>query len=110
VSRAGISCGNVDAPWGAETGVDGPEIDDGQPHFVVATIDGTSVTLYQDGVLCGTATLSAANKLSAVSTNFAYLAKGGYAGDPEWLGQIHEFRIYNKALTLGEANYLFGQR
>mgnify|MGYP001038891580 CR=1 FL=1 len=78
--------------------------------FVVATIDGTSVTLYQDGVLCGTATLSAANKLSAVSTNFAYLAKGGYTGDPEWLGQIHEFRIYNKALTLGEANYLFGQR
>jgi len=110
VSRAGISCGNTDAPWGAETGVDGPEIDDGQPHFVVATIDGTSVTLYQDGVLCGTATLSAANKLSAVSTNFAYLAKGGYTGDPEWLGQIHEFRIYNKALTLGEANYLFGQR
>jgi len=110
VSRAGISCGNIDAPWGAETGVNGPEIDDGQPHFVVATIDGTSVTLYQDGVLCGTATLSAANKLSAVSTNFAYLAKGGYTGDPEWIGQIHEFRIYNKALTLGEANYLYGQQ
>ncbi|MEN6427102.1 MAG: LamG-like jellyroll fold domain-containing protein [Phycisphaerales bacterium] len=110
VSRAGISCGNTAAPWGAETGVDGPEIDDGNLHFVVATIDGTSVTLYQDGVLCGTATLSAANKLSAVSTNFAYLAKGGYTGDPEWLGQIHEFRIYNRALTVGEANYLFGQR
>ncbi len=110
VSRAGISCGNVDAPWGAETAVNGPEIDDGQPHFVVVTIDGTSVTLYQDGVLYGPATLSAANKLSAVSTNFAYLAKGGYTGDPEWLGQIHEFRVYNKALTVGEADYLFGQQ
>jgi hypothetical protein len=109
VSRAGISCGNTSAPWGAETGVNGPEIDDGQPHFVVATIDGTNVTLYQDGVLYGPATLSAANKLSAVSTNFAYLAKGGYTGDPEWLGQIHEFRIYNKALTVGEADFLFSQ-
>ena len=109
VSRAGISCGNVDAPWSAETGGNGPEIDDGNLHFVVVTIDGTSVTLYQDGVLYGPATLSAANKLSAVSTNFAYLAKGGYAGDPEWLGQIHEFRIYNKALTVGEADFLFSQ-
>lgn len=110
VSRAGISCGNISAPWAAETGVDGPETDDDQMHFVVATVDATSVTLYMDGVFLGSATLSEANKLSNLSQNFAYLAKGGYAGDPEWLGAIHEFRIYNKALSVGEANYLFGRR
>jgi surface antigen len=108
VSRAGISCGDVAAPWAAETGVDGPETDDGQPHFVVATIDATHVTLYMDGEFVGSAALSAANKISALSTNFAYLAKGGYTGDPEWLGQIHEFRIYNKALTISEVRFLAG--
>ena len=54
--------------------------------------------------------LSATNVISGISQNFAYLAKGGYTGDPEWLGAIHEFRIYNKALSIGEANYLFGRR
>jgi hypothetical protein len=110
VSRAGISCGNAAAPWAAETGIDGLEIDDGQPHFIVVTIDATTLTYYLDGVFAGSAALSEANKLSNLSTNFAYLAKGGYSADPEWIGAIHEFRIYNKALSVGEANYLFGQR
>ncbi len=106
VSRAGISCGNTSAPWAAESGVNGPETDDGKPHLVVATIDATTVKLYMDGVLVGSSPLSEANKISAISTNFAYLAKGGYTGDPEWLGKIHEFSIYNKVLTGGEVLYL----
>ncbi|MGE5297205.1 MAG: LamG-like jellyroll fold domain-containing protein, partial [Solirubrobacterales bacterium] len=106
VSRAGISCGNTSAPWAAETGVDGPETDDGKPHLAVATIDATTVKFYMDGVLLGSATLSEANKISALSTNFAYLAKGGYTGDPEWIGKIHEFSIYNKVLSGGEVLYL----
>jgi hypothetical protein len=110
VSRAGISCGDTAAPWAAETGVDGPETDDGQPHFVVATIDATAVSLYMDGEFIGSAALSEANKISALSTNFAYLAKGGYTGDPEWLGQIQEFRIYNKALTMSEVRFLAGAK
>jgi len=110
VSRAGISCGNTSAPWSAETGVNGKETDDGNPHFVVATIDATNITLFMDGEYVGTATLSAANKISALSNNFAYLAKGGYTGDPEWLGSIQEFRIYDKALNISEVRFLAGAK
>lgn len=110
VSRAGISCGNTAEPWNAETGIDGKETDDGNPHFVVVTIDATTITYYLDGQLVGSATLSAANKISALSTNFAYLAKGGYTGDPEWIGAISEFRIYDKVLNMSEVQFLAGAK
>lgn len=108
VSRTGISIGNTTAPWEAESGADGPETDDGNLHFVVATIDATHVTLYMDGVMTARTPLSATNKISGLSNNLAYLAKGGYTADPEWLGSIHEFRIYDKALSIGEVRFLAG--
>jgi hypothetical protein len=106
VSRTAISIGNTSAPWSAESGVNGPEYDDGKPHLMVSTIDATTIKLYIDGVLLASSPLSAANKIGGISQNLAYLAKGGYSGDPEWIGAIHEFRIYNKALTGGEVLYL----
>jgi hypothetical protein len=110
VSRTAISVGNVSAPWSAESGANGPEYDDGKPHFVVSTMDATTIKLYVDGVLTASTALSATNKISGISQNLAYLAKGGYTGDPEWIGSLQEFRIYNKALTAGEVRNLAGQR
>ena len=110
VSRAAISIGDTSAPWSDESGANGPEYDDGQPHLMVSTIDGRNITLYIDGVLTGSTPLSATNTISGISTDFAYLAKGGYTGDPEWIGAIQEFRIYNRALSAGEVRYLAGGR
>jgi len=98
-SRAAISIGDINTPWASESGADGPEYDDGQLHYMVATLTATHVNLYIDGVLYAHTALSAANKISGISQNFAYLAKGGYSGDPEWIGQIHEFSIFNTALS-----------
>jgi hypothetical protein len=109
-SRAAISIGDVATPWASESGADGPEYDDGKPHLMVSTINATDITLYIDGVLIASTSLSATNKISGISPNFAYLAKGGYSGDPEWIGAIQEFRIYDKALSAGEVGYLAGQR
>ena len=106
VSRTGISIGDVATPWASESGANGPEYDDGKPHLMVSTIDATTIKLYIDGVLTASTPLSATNKISGISQNFAYLAKGGYSGDPEWIGAIHEFSIYNKALSGGEVLYL----
>ena len=106
VSRTGISIGDVATPWASESGANGPEYDDGKPHLMVSTIDATNIKLYIDGVLTASTPLSATNKISGISQNFAYLAKGGYSGDPEWIGAIHEFSIYNKALSGGEVLYL----
>jgi hypothetical protein len=107
VSRAAISCGNLTAPYSVESGANGPEYDDGLLHHMVATIDANNIALYIDGALCGKTALSATNKLSLVSNNLAWLAKGGYTGDPTWIGQIWEFNIYNKALSLGQIMYLY---
>jgi hypothetical protein len=110
ISRTAISIGNTSAPWAAESGANGKEYDDGLPHLMVSTINATSITLFIDGVQIATTPLSAANKISGISQKLAYLAKGGYTGDPEWIGAIGEFRIYDKALTSGEVRFLAGQR
>jgi hypothetical protein len=109
-SRAAISIGDAATPWASESGADGPEYDDGQPHLMVSTINATDITLYIDGELIASAPLSETNKISGISQNFAYLAKGGYSGDPEWIGAIQEFCIYDRALSLGEVRYLAGDR
>jgi hypothetical protein len=109
VSRAAISCGNSSAPYSVESGANGPEYDDGLLHQMVATIDATDIALYIDGALCAKTALSATNKISALSNKLAYLAKGGYGGDPEWIGQIQEFSIYNRAVTADEVKQLFDE-
>ena len=98
-SRAAISIGNTIAPWEAESGADGPEHDDGVLHHMVSSLNATQITLYIDGVLIATTPLAAHNSISGISPKLACLAKGGYSGDPEWIGKIHEFNIYNKALS-----------
>jgi hypothetical protein len=106
-SRAAISIGNTTAPYNSESGADGPEYDDGLLHHMVSTIDATDITLYIDGDLMASTPLSATNKISGISQNYAYLAKGGYTGDPEWIGAIHQFNIYNRALTPAEILFLY---
>ena len=109
-SRAAISIGDIATPWASETGADGPEYDDGLLHHMVSTINATDITLYIDGVLIASTPLDPNNSISGISQNFAYLAKGGYGGDPEWIGSIQEFNIYDYALSLAEveANYAAG--
>jgi hypothetical protein len=109
-SRAAISCGNIDAPYNSESGADGPEYDDGLLHHMVSTLNATDITLYIDGELMQSTPLSATNSISCISPNFAYLAKGGYGADPEWIGAILEFNIYNVALSEAEvaARYAAG--
>jgi GH35 family endo-1,4-beta-xylanase len=107
VSRTAISCDNLSTPWSAETGVNGPEFDDGNLHHIVSTLSSDSIKLYIDGNLTGAGKLDTNNNISRISQAFAYLAKSGYTGDLQWLGQIHEFNIYNKALNSAEVNFLF---
>ena len=109
-SRAAISIGDVSTPWASESGADGPEYDDGLMHYMASTIDAKTLRLYIDGEWVSSTALSETNQLGGLSTRFAYLAKGGYSSDPEWIGSIQEFSIYNKVLSLGEIRYLKGDR
>jgi hypothetical protein len=108
-SRAAISCLNEVNPWTTESAVDGPEYDDGIKHHMVATISATDITFYIDGVKIGSSVLDANNKLNNVSNTNAWLGRGGYSGDPTWIGSFHEFNIYNKALTDAQVTTLFNR-
>ncbi|MBN1765111.1 MAG: hypothetical protein JW860_07630, partial [Sedimentisphaerales bacterium] len=103
VSRAAISNGTSAGPWGLETGVDGTEYDDDNMHLMVGTIDSSGISLYIDGSLVsGPVALAAHNSINGISQGFVGLGKGGYTNDPEWAGTIHEFNIYDHALSLNE--------
>jgi hypothetical protein len=108
-SRAAISTGSAE-PWADETGADGVEYDDGLLHHMVSTLSSKEITLYIDGVLQAATPMDAHNSIHDLSNDYVLLAKGGYGGDPEWIGQILEFNIYDKALTAGQiaANYAAG--
>jgi endo-1,4-beta-xylanase len=109
VSRAGISCGDESTPWASETFAEGPEFDDGKLHQMVSTIDAENITLYIDGQLQESTPLDANNSIAKISSNYAYLAKSVYNNDPTWRGEILEFNIYDKALSLDEILFLFNE-
>lgn len=101
VSRGAISTVSLDAPWGGnETGVNGPEYDDGELHYYVLTIDDTELTFYVDGEAMGSADLAdVGNSIADMSNEFAYIGKGGYTADPCWIGTVHKVNIYNEVLS-----------
>jgi hypothetical protein len=109
-SRAAISCLNYNDPYNTETAVDGPEYDDDALHHMVMTLTDTELAFYIDGVLLGTAALGGNNVIANISTDLALLSKAVYNDDPEWIGAIEEFNIYNVALSEAEvaANYAAG--
>jgi len=99
-SRAGISCGNTDQPWTAEEGVTGAAVTVGSKHYVVTVITSETLSFYIDGKLVGTTPVT--NSIADISTSLAYIGKGGYTGDPTWVGTVHEFNIYDGAMTASD--------
>ncbi len=107
VSRAAISCGVENNPWEAENGVNGPETNDGILHHMAVTIDDWELHFYVDGEWIGNAELlNDDNRLWNISQNYAYIGRGGYAADPVLRGEIHDVRMYNRALNEDEVIYL----
>jgi len=104
-SRTALSCW-ADTPYQGETGANGPEYDDGTLHHMVATLNGSQIALYMDGVETGRNDLSASNTIDALEPLFCYISKSGYDGDATWRGFIYEFNIFDRVLTDDEINFL----
>ncbi|MFC1569914.1 LamG-like jellyroll fold domain-containing protein [bacterium] len=109
VSRIAISCGEIAQPWTVESGANGPEIDDGDLHHFAGIFSADEVVYFLDGVLQEAVPMDPHNSLYNISTNFAYLGRGGYTADPTWQGEIHDFKIYSKALTDDEVLFSYLQ-
>jgi hypothetical protein len=96
-SRAAITAQRFEA----ESGVNGPsQINDNLPHHLAVTVDAANLSFYIDGGLIGSTPIGV-NTLSTLSNNLAYLGRSVYQFDPNFVGSIDEFRIYNSALDAG---------
>ena len=79
-------------------------------HQVALTLNGSTGTLYLDGVAVGTTNALTLNPVILGTTTNNYLGKSQWTTDPYYNGQFEEFRIYNTALTPAEmaATYALG--
>jgi hypothetical protein len=80
-----------------------------QAHVAVVVDDANdAMTLYLDGDPDGTVAWS--GTLAAIDNVNSWLGRSNFAGDPEFNGLLHEFRIYRVALTAAQiqASYLAG--
>ncbi|MBN2765644.1 MAG: T9SS type A sorting domain-containing protein [Paludibacteraceae bacterium] len=102
-----VSMASLEAP--AWTGVTGAEYDDGKLHHFAYTVTATDITLFIDGLQIATAVLGEGNAIANISNSLAYIGRGGWSADPNWVGSFHKVSLYDKALTADEILYLFQQ-
>jgi fibronectin type 3 domain-containing protein len=76
-------------------------------HHVAVVLNGSSGTLYLDGVQVGQNTAMTLNPNSLGNTTLNYLGKSQY-NDPYLDGRLDDFRIFERALTAAEVSVLAG--
>lgn len=90
--------------------VDGEEPGAGENHHYVSVISNDTLLFYVDGSLVDKAEVFSTYAIGLISTENAWLCKGGYASDPEWNGSLYEFNIYAGQMdpdTVAARAYLF---
>ncbi|MBN1361859.1 MAG: hypothetical protein JW993_14780 [Sedimentisphaerales bacterium] len=80
-------------------------------HHLAVTIDGTSneMDMYVDGSLVASNTTNVL-PMNLGNTTQNWIGRSQYTGDPYFNGSVDDFRIYNRALTGPEVQYLVGDR
>ena len=94
-----------------------PGVYDGQWHHLAFVYDGltSGMTLYKDGVAFATKTWTNHGNIKLKEEKVLGFRIGG-AGNPaegwmnSWTGDLDQFRMYGKALTLAEVNELFTKK
>jgi hypothetical protein len=102
-----VSCKKETNPWEAENGVSTAETDDAMMHHVVSVLDDNGITQYVDGVYNGFTAFTGNNAIDSLGNDTAFIGRSVYLGDETWKGAIQEMKIYNSALTMGQATYLY---
>lgn len=109
VCRTAISTGDVATPWLSEDGVNRvPEVAYGDSLYHMVTTIGTDyMSFYVNGALVDTVNLKDGRGLSQLSDDFAWIGRGGYAGDPNYWCKVHQVEVYNDILTADEVLFLY---
>lgn len=108
VCRTAISTGDIATPWLSEDGINRtPEMAFGDSTYhAVTTINDTYMSLYINGELIDTVNLKSGRSLSNIKDDFAWIGRGGYAGDDNYWCKVDELSIYNKMLSADEVLFL----
>jgi Concanavalin A-like lectin/glucanases superfamily len=93
-----------------EQRIDAPVLATASWQHVAVTVAGATGTLYVDGAQVAQNTAMTLNAASLGTTTQNWLGRSQFAADAYLNGQIDEFRIYNRALTVSEVQQLFQLR
>lgn len=85
-----------------EQGINVTALNTGVWTHVAVTLSGSSAKLYVNGVLSGSNNSMTLNPSKLGTTTQNYLGKSQFGPDPYFDGSFDDFRIYNRALTVGE--------
>ena len=98
--RTSLATGN----WSTEQTVSqGSNLPRGQWAHLTYVLEGTTATLYLDGVAVKTGTVTAdPGDIGGGITTANYLGRSNYDADNKFRGQFREFAIYNRALSSAE--------
>jgi hypothetical protein len=85
-------------PWSGSTGAGFGTTLNGVGHHIVTVVVSDTMYSYTDGVLSNKIVLGGENQIFNIANDTAYIARGGYRGDKNFIGTISEFNIYKGAL------------
>jgi hypothetical protein len=82
----------------------GSALPTGTPTHIAVVFDKTGgfLKLYVNGTLAGQGALAGADTIAAVNMVNNWIGRSQYVSDPEFAGTIHDFRIYNRALSASD--------
>ena len=83
-----------------------PPFNDNNWHHIAFVWDGTGTKLYLDG-RCVKTLSSVTGTIDTSGSATLRIGEGGWIGADDWIGQIDDARVYNRALTESEVYSLY---
>jgi len=93
--------------YGSEQTLTSAALDTGKWRHVAVVLGTGQSSLYVDGVLVPNTSTVSLRPTDLGTIDYAYLGKSQFSNDPNFDGQIDEFRVYGRALSATEILALF---
>jgi hypothetical protein len=93
--------------YGSEQTLTSAALDTGKWRHVVVVLGAGQSSLYVDGAVVPNTSAISVFPADLGTIDYAYLGKSQFSSDPNFDGQIDEFRVYGRALSAAEIQELY---
>jgi hypothetical protein len=93
--------------YGSEQTLTSAALDTGKWRHVAVVLGAGQSSLYVDGAVVPNTTAISLRPADLATIDYAYLGKSQFSNDPNFDGQIDEFRVYGRALSAAEIQELY---